>query len=289
LPIFPKHEEEHAEDSHGSYGSLRDISPTPPSAARPRMATFTGIGILTGLAALFVIFASVIKPMIQPVVHHEDETASVFLTQFPRKLAVSNAEGAALRLPPDYNFRSENLSPGAVTFSHTRHVARGSEACTNCHPKLYPMRRPGRQKANFHIDRRMYGCEACHNGVRAFSVDRECGLCHGQRPNGKPAVPVDFRIPSRTNGIGPVNFSHKRHTLDAGSRCSDCHPKPYGMSQPGATFASISALDTRMAKGHECQKCHNGLKAFAISTDCKRCHAERSDNAFQLASRRQGM
>lgn len=89
-----------------------------------------------------------------------------------------NGGTAALRLPADYTFPKNSLSPGKVVFSHTRHVQLGSQACTNCHPDLYPMSRPTKKIGKFHGTARMHGCAACHDGKSAFSVDRDCAGCH---------------------------------------------------------------------------------------------------------------
>ena len=241
------------------------------------------MAILAGLVTLFLVFAYVIKPSMSPKPRPDEERAGAFLLAAVRKIDVTNGD-MGLKLPPDYKFRQSGLSPGKVVFSHDRHVARGAEACTNCHPKIYPMIRPGPSRKSFHASR-MYGCATCHDGVRAFSTDRECAYCHGPRPDGKPSVPKDFLIPSGSNGIASVRFSHARHMVDNGSRCSDCHPRPFEMTKPGSTFRKIGDFTKRMELGHQCVKCHNGKNAFAVSADCTRCHLRKGEPVWKVAAR----
>ena len=283
LPIFPAHEPQpsHAHDLHGSYAPLEKVRP-PLGAARPRMATPVGAVVLGALSALFLIFGFLIRPHMARRPHPDGDQATGFLAAASRKLELEGKSNE-LKLPPDYVFPQEALSPGPVSFSHDRHVVRGAEACTNCHPKLYPMARPGTARGNFH-NRRMYGCASCHDGIRAFAVDRECALCHG-RERGVPSVPEDFVIPAGSNGVGSVSFSHRRHVLRARAKCSDCHPRPYEMVKPGSTFGKIRDLGKRMEHGHRCEKCHDERKAFGISADCTRCHQERGSQLLKLTTR----
>jgi len=200
----------------------------------------------------------------------EEERAGAYLLQAARKINVK-ADEKQLKLPADYTFPRSALSPGKVIFSHKRHVSMGTEACTNCHPKTYPMLSPGPSDKSFHTEK-MYGCSVCHDGVRTFSTDSECKLCHGQKPSGKPAVPDDFLIPSGSNGVGPVRITHAKHMAVSGSKCLDCHPRPFLMTKPGSTFGKIKDFTKRMAEGHQCARCHNGKAAFAMYADCTRCH-----------------
>ncbi|MBI2842285.1 MAG: Ni/Fe-hydrogenase cytochrome b subunit [Armatimonadetes bacterium] len=286
LPIFPAHEEEEEEaepHSHGVYAPLQETMPAPLSPARPRMATPTGVAVLAALAALFVAFGYAIRPSVTPKPPAEDELSAAFPAGASRKLDMAEHQ-VGLKLPHDYAFPKGELSPGKVIFSHDRHVAHGDEACTNCHPKLYPMSSPKDGTAKFHSDERMYGCARCHDGIRAFAVGRECALCHGG-DEGKPSLPEDFVIASRSSGVGSVRFSHKNHVLKAFSKCSDCHPRPYEMVAPGTTFGKIDDLSKRMEKGHECAKCHDSRKAFGISADCTKCHARQEKPMLEFTMR----
>lgn len=287
MPILPAHEREEEEaeadpHSHGDYAPLTEVVPAPPGSALPRMATPMGLAVLAGPAALFIVFGYAIEPSASPKPRPEDERASAFLASSTRKLDLADRT-TDLKLPGEYTFKMGSLSSGKVIFSHKRHVAHGDEACTNCHPKLYPMQRPGSDAAKFHGNERMYGCASCHNGMRAFDVERECALCHGG-DGGKVAVPDDFLIASHSNGVGPVEFSPKSHVLRALAKCSDCHPKPYEMAAPGTTFGKIRDLSKRMERGHACAKCHDGHKTFSVGPDCTRCHIERGGAVLEMTS-----
>lgn len=284
LPIFSAHEESESEEthSHDIYGPLDEVRPSEPSSARPRMATPTGVAVLAGLVTLFLVFAYVIRPSLRPKPGPEEEQAGVFLQEAMHKLSVGTTS-AGLKLPADYTFSQSPLSPGRVVFSHKRHVTRSAGACRKCHPGLYPMTIPGKSRKSFH-EGPMYGCVKCHDGVRAFSADRQCSLCHGRGPGGRPAMPQDFLIPSGSNAIRPVRFSHRKHMLSTGSRCVDCHPRPFEMTKPGSTFADIPSFAERMAQGHhQCSKCHNGTKAFSVPSDCTRCHLPAGETSVKLA------
>ncbi len=283
LPIFPSHEEgDEDTHSHGNYAPLDELKLSETSK-RPRMSTPMGIAVMGSLIAVFLTFALVIRPSMQPKPHPEDEQASLFLSAAVRKIDVNNGE-AKLKLPPEYAFPMSSLSPGKVVFSHERHVAWGAEACTNCHPRIYPMISPGASQKSFHTER-MYGCVKCHDGVRTFSADRECAICHGKRSGGKPSMPENFIIASGSNGIGSVRFSHDRHMKKFGARCLDCHPKPFEMTKSGLTLKKVATVEKRMELGHQCSKCHDGKNAFSISTDCMNCHLPKnSEGAIAAAS-----
>ncbi|MCL5104594.1 MAG: Ni/Fe-hydrogenase cytochrome b subunit [Armatimonadetes bacterium] len=281
LPIFPAHSENHDAQSHDGYAPLDEMRPAGPSSARLQMATPTGFAVLGVLAALFLTFAYVIRPSMTPKPRPEEEQASAFLQAAVRKINVNG--DSQLKLPVDYAFSQSALSPGKVVFSHERHVALGEEACTNCHPRIYPMISPGFSRKSFHTEK-MYGCVRCHDGVRTFSTDRECAICHGHKPSGRPALPENFLITSGSNGIGSVWFSHGRHMLKLGSRCSDCHPRPFEMTRAGMTLIKISNVAKRMELGHHCAKCHDGKKAFSISKDCTLCHIRKDGSTMKVAA-----
>ncbi len=66
-----------------------------------------------------------------------------------------------------------------VTFSHERHVNVAKLKCTDCHTKIFPMK-----KQDLGMTKAMHGqdkfCGTCHNGKKAFSQnnDADCGKCH---------------------------------------------------------------------------------------------------------------
>jgi c(7)-type cytochrome triheme protein len=73
-------------------------------------------------------------------------------------------------------------SPGAVTFSHAKHLARVPR-CSTCHMKDLKMHRG--QSGPITLEAKLQGkyCGACHDGQRSFGgavvfpID-ECDRCH---------------------------------------------------------------------------------------------------------------
>jgi c(7)-type cytochrome triheme protein len=59
----------------------------------------------------------------------------------------------------------------AVLFSHESHVNQYKLKCTDCHPKIFKVKKG---------EGKMTQCAACHDGKKAFStVDKaDCAKCH---------------------------------------------------------------------------------------------------------------
>ncbi len=140
---------------------------------------------------------------------------------------------------------------GPTHFSHKQHLAKVKD-CSACHTKLYKTgKNPTVTMAEMNKGK---SCGACHNGKRAFGVDK-CSKCH--------------RSPELTYTTSPVNkavFSHTFHTQVYG--CKDCHPvkvKPDMKKNKRATMAD-------MEKGQSCGSCHDGKTAFSVKGDCAKCH-----------------
>jgi c(7)-type cytochrome triheme protein len=77
----------------------------------------------------------------------------------------------------DVKFTPKGADP--VTFSHESHVTAQKSKCTDCHTKIFPMK-----KQENLMTKEMHGqakyCGVCHNGTKAFSQskDTECAKCH---------------------------------------------------------------------------------------------------------------
>ena len=69
---------------------------------------------------------------------------------------------------------------------------------------------------------------------------------------------------------GKVIFNGDTHGIAQGMKCTDCHPKLFGMKKGEFKMTSEDHGDT--TKG--CGVCHNGEKAFAQSDEkeCENCH-----------------
>ena len=64
---------------------------------------------------------------------------------------------------------------GKVTFSSDMHVAKGLK-CMDCHKSIYKMAAGSlKQPVPHKIGE---SCGACHDGTKAFSVKKDCKLCH---------------------------------------------------------------------------------------------------------------
>ncbi len=99
---------------------------------------------------------------------------------------LSASPGAAqVKPPPDMTFEKGKDSPGAVTFSHEKHVAAGPK-CTSCHVKIFKMKKG--QTGPLTMEKMKAGaqCGACHNGKTVvegktpFAVTEQanCEKCH---------------------------------------------------------------------------------------------------------------
>lgn len=75
------------------------------------------------------------------------------------------------------------------------------------------------------------------------------------------------------DNASPVVFSHEKHVVDKGLKCTGCHYQIFQMAQ-----GSYKMQMDRITKGDFCGKCHNGQKAFDVKDDnnCTRCHLVRN-------------
>jgi c(7)-type cytochrome triheme protein len=73
-------------------------------------------------------------------------------------------------------------------------------------------------------------------------------------------------------GAPPVTFSHEKHVVDKGLKCTGCHYQIFQMAQ-----TSYKMQMNKITKGGFCGKCHNGQKAFDVreKENCSRCHQSR--------------
>ncbi len=83
------------------------------------------------------------------------------------------------------------------------------------------------------------------------------------------AVPPGRTIEFKGGPMGKVVFEGAKHKA-AGLKCSDCHPKIFHMKK-GADKITMKDIYA----GKFCGTCHNGKRAFAAKTSCKRCHKKK--------------
>ena len=92
-------------------------------------------------------------------------------------LALAFISSKGLAVPSGKALEFKDGSEGKVTFSGTIHAEKGLK-CSDCHPKLFPMKKgEGFKMADMNAGK---GCGACHNGEKAFktSDNANCGKCH---------------------------------------------------------------------------------------------------------------
>jgi predicted CXXCH cytochrome family protein len=72
----------------------------------------------------------------------------------------------------------DTKSFASVSFGHQSHKLKGT--CTDCHPKLFTMKKGATSKVDLTMGAMRKGktCGACHNGKKAFSVSGSCAKCH---------------------------------------------------------------------------------------------------------------
>jgi len=74
--------------------------------------------------------------------------------------------------------------------------------------------------------------------------------------------------------MGKVVFKGDTHSMKQGMKCSDCHPKPFGMKK-----GSFKMTKEDHGKADYCGKCHDGKEHFgktvfsqSTEADCGKCH-----------------
>jgi c(7)-type cytochrome triheme protein len=90
------------------------------------------------------------------------------------------------------------------------------------------------------------------------------------------AVPPGKTVEYPDGDQGKVTFSGDTHGVKQGMKCTDCHPKPFGMKK-----GSFKMTKEDHGKPDFCGKCHDGTKAFSQSTeaDCGKCHKKAAPEA----------
>ena len=138
---------------------------------------------------------------------------------------------------------------GATHFSHKKHLT-SNPNCSKCHPALFATGQS--KRATMNDMEKGKSCGACHNGRKAFGIDK-CTTCH-------PAKEITFKVKE----TGPTIFKHAEHIES--HHCSDCHPAIYPAKRSGVRVSMA-----QMAKGRSCGACHNGKISFPLK-QCIRCH-----------------
>jgi c(7)-type cytochrome triheme protein len=79
----------------------------------------------------------------------------------------------------DIKFEAKGSDLGPVIFSHEYHVNKAKNKCTDCHVKIFPMKKQELKDAQAAFGEGKY-CGSCHNGKKAFSATAkaDCSKCH---------------------------------------------------------------------------------------------------------------
>ncbi len=90
--------------------------------------------------------------------------------------------GICFAAPADFAFKTVG-SEGAVTFSHTAHLAQKVDGqavtCKSCHTKLFKMKKGGDDITMAAMKEGKF-CGGCHDGKTAFAATaaENCAKCH---------------------------------------------------------------------------------------------------------------
>ena len=100
-------------------------------------------------------------------------------------LAAPWPASAQMKPPPDLSFDKGKDSPGVVTFSHEKHIAAGTK-CTDCHTKLFKMKKGTSGPITMDKIKAGEQCGACHDGKKEIggkvvylaTDTANCAKCH---------------------------------------------------------------------------------------------------------------
>lgn len=89
---------------------------------------------------------------------------------------------AQVKAPADFTMKKAESSPGEVTFSHARHLAKVAK-CSTCHMRDFKLKRGGSGPITLAAKQEGKFCGACHDGKTTiagavvFPID-QCDSCH---------------------------------------------------------------------------------------------------------------
>lgn len=148
-------------------------------------------------------------------------------------------------------------------FSHTTHTK--WLACSNCHPRIFPMEASTPSTDTVELHSRRY-CGACHGSV-SFGIIGACGRCHPALQKARQHQDVfdlDVEVTPKSQPSVKTIFSHKTHRW---VECASCHSHLFGV-----TGEATKTTTADLYNGKYCSLCHGKVAADLI-TQCQRCHA----------------
>jgi c(7)-type cytochrome triheme protein len=81
----------------------------------------------------------------------------------------------------DIKFEAKGSGLGPVIFSHDLHVTKYKLKCTDCHTKIFKMKKGGDNITQAAFEKGKFcGTSGCHDGKKAFSAvaKADCNKCH---------------------------------------------------------------------------------------------------------------
>ncbi|MHB8873418.1 MAG: c(7)-type cytochrome triheme domain-containing protein [Myxococcaceae bacterium] len=93
-----------------------------------------------------------------------------------------------------------------------------------------------------------------------------------------PKLPKPIFLPQAEASPGQVSFDHATHVDEARPDCTSCHSKLFPIVRWINAAPRGPIVHERMDQGAQCGACHNGTKAFDLTT-CELCHQEPKEGA----------
>ena len=101
-------------------------------------------------------------------------------------------------------------------------------------------------------------------------VDGSAGVATGAQPAAATQVPGDIVFHKI---IDSVVFSHQKHAVELGFKCSVCHTNIFQMKY-GTAESQPDFNMKGLGEGKYCGSCHSSSNkvAFSAGSECARCH-----------------
>jgi len=146
-------------------------------------------------------------------------------------------------------------------------------------------------------------CARCHIGVKGYNELVMQGKIRAEKDDSSEKVFSEGRLPishkqeeakidpmkemvekgyfpekeitlKDAEGSNEAVFSHKNHMEREHLRCTECHPDIFIMKVGKDAYQKGPLTMEQMEQGKYCGSCHNGVKAFSVSSPdhCDKCH-----------------
>jgi c(7)-type cytochrome triheme protein len=81
----------------------------------------------------------------------------------------------------DIRYEAKGSDLGPVIYSHDNHATQHKLKCTNCHTKIFKMKKGAQTMKQADFEKGKFcGTSGCHDGKKAFSAvaEADCAKCH---------------------------------------------------------------------------------------------------------------